>query len=138
MTKSNEADKPHKRCFVVYAHAPQEMDAKEANTIFNAFVSDENIGMLFFHDHFTNPPGGLAILYVNSATEHKILVKADKLSGWNVQIHPLVFSDSPQGLLYQFDWTMSVYRKTRLGKLYESYLESEYKKDIDQNWGGLP
>ncbi len=40
------------RCFLLYALAPSEIPASEANRILNAFIGDPALPLAIFHDHF--------------------------------------------------------------------------------------
>ena len=40
------------RCFLLYAIAPSELPAAEANRTLNAFVADPGLPLAIFHDHF--------------------------------------------------------------------------------------
>jgi len=44
--------KSEKRCWVVWADAPDGTTMRAANDAFNDFVGDESRGLLLFHDHF--------------------------------------------------------------------------------------
>ena len=98
------------RCMLVCALAPEQMKAADANDQFNAFVADRDLPLVLFHDHFIGRSGGCAVFAVNSALEHDALADNDLLSGWNVTMHPLVFSRSPIGFDEQIAFTMKTYR----------------------------
>jgi hypothetical protein len=49
------------RCFLLYALAPSDLPAAEANRILNAFIADPHLPLAVFHDHFIGQPGGIII-----------------------------------------------------------------------------
>ncbi len=100
--------KPH--CYLVYALAPPEMSAAEANRIFNIFIGDRRLPLAVFHDHFIDQPGGLALFYVETPEQRDALLDQQTLAGWQVNAHPLVFADSPSGFDDQIAWTLRTYR----------------------------
>jgi len=98
------------RCFLVYALAPDGTLPSEANRIFNEFVGDRSLPLVLFHDHFIGKPGGIAIFYIENTEEREALFNAKHLSGWNVEIRPLIFSYSPSAFDEQIAYTLSAYR----------------------------
>ena len=98
------------RCFLVHALAPAATPAAEANRQFNAFVADHSLPLAITHDHFIGQPGGFAIFYVSSVAERDVLLNNNHLLGWEVGIHPLIFSRSPAGFDEQTSFTLRAYR----------------------------
>src|SRR5919109_482747 len=81
------------RCHFVYAVAPDDMSASEANDVFNAFLEGSGRGLPVFHDHFTGEPhGGIAVFEVRDDDEEAALTDPAPLAGWRVAVHPLTFS----------------------------------------------
>ncbi|HLD93976.1 MAG TPA: hypothetical protein VI703_07220 [Anaerolineales bacterium] len=98
------------RCFLVYALAPEGMPAAEANRIFNEFVGDWALPLVVFHDHFIGNPGGLAIFFVEDIKQRDLLLDGEHLPGWQVEMHPLIFSYSPAAFDEQIAFTLNAYR----------------------------
>ena len=98
------------RCFLLYAIAPREMPAAEANRILNAFIADPRLPLAIFHDHFIGEPGGIVIFYVESREERDALLSQTYLDGWRVEIQPLIFSHSPSAFDEQIAFTLRAYR----------------------------
>ena len=98
------------RCFLVYALAPQDMPAGEANRLFNAYIGDRRLPLPVFHDHFIGRPGGLAVFFAASEAERQALAASRRLDGWQVAVHPLVFARSPAGFDEQTAFTLRAYR----------------------------
>jgi hypothetical protein len=98
------------RCFLLYALAPKNLPAAEANRILNAFIGDPSLPLAVFHDHFIGQPGGIVIFYVETAEEREALLAQEYLSGWRVEIQPLIFSHSPSALDAQIAFTLRAYR----------------------------
>jgi len=101
-------DKP--RCFLLYALAPGDMPAADANRILNAFIGDPALPLAIFHDHFIGQPGGMVIFYVETPEEREALLAQKYLAGWQVEIQPLIFSHSPAALDAQIAFTLRAYR----------------------------
>ena len=57
------------RCFLLYALAPKDMPAAEANHTLNAFIGDPALPLAIFHDHFIGQAGGIVIFYVETPEE---------------------------------------------------------------------
>lgn len=104
------ADLRHPRCVLVYALAPREMPASEANQIFNKFIGDTDLPLVVFHDHFIGHAGGVAIFYVKSGEEMDSLFHQTHLPGWTLDFRPLVFSHSPAAFDEQIAFTLKAYR----------------------------
>jgi hypothetical protein len=98
------------RCFLVYALAPDGIPAADANRIFNAYIGDRRLPLPVFHDHFIGRPGGLVIFYAATAAERQALAESRWLEGWQVDVHPLIFSRSPAGFDEQTAFTLRAYR----------------------------
>jgi hypothetical protein len=98
------------RCFLVYALAPKAVSAAEANRIFNAFVADRELPLVLFHDHFVGQPGGIAVFYAETADERNALFGQRHLSGWEVEMRPLIFAHSPAAFDEQTAFTLRAYR----------------------------
>jgi hypothetical protein len=98
------------RCFLVYALAPEGLSPAQVNQIFNAYIGDRRLPLVLFHDHFIGQLGGLAIFYAETEAEREALYRPDQLEGWEVKIHPLIYSDSPAGFDEQTAFTLRAYR----------------------------
>jgi hypothetical protein len=98
------------RCFLVYALAPQELGAADANQLFNEFIAEPGLPLALYHDHFIGQPGGIAIFYVESAAERDALLNQTYLDGWQVEFQPLIFSYSPAAFDEQTAFTLRAYR----------------------------
>ena len=98
------------RCFLFYALAPSDLSASEANRILNEFIGDPALPLAVFHDHFIGQPGGIVIFYVETMQEREALLAQTYLSGWHVEIQPLIFSHSPSAFDEQIAFTLRAYR----------------------------
>jgi hypothetical protein len=98
------------RCFLLYALAPGDMPAAEANRILNDFIGDPALPLAIFHDHFIGQPGGIVIFYVETPEERDALLSQKYLEGWHVDIQPLIFSRSPSAFDEQIAFTLRAYR----------------------------
>ena len=98
------------RCFLVYALAPSDLPAAEANRIFNSFIADRNLPLALYHDHFIGEPGGVAIFHVDNPMARDALLNQKHLEGWRVEFQPLVFSYSPSAFDEQTAFTLRAYR----------------------------
>lgn len=98
------------RCFFLLALAPEDLSASQANRDFNAFIGNRSLPLALFHDHFIGQPGGIALFYVKTPDERDALYEAGGLAGWEVQVHPLIFSRSPAGFDEQIAFTLRAYR----------------------------
>jgi hypothetical protein len=106
------------RCYVVYAVAPPEVSASEANEAFNAYIEDRRRGVVVFHDHFTGSPhGGIAVFDVRTEDELALLDDSGPLSGWELGVHALTFSLSAVGFVEQADLTVREYARTSFDEL---------------------
>ena len=61
------------RCYLVYAIAPAETSAREANDRLNEYVADARRGLAVWHDHFIGTHGGAVVLDVRSEEEEALL-----------------------------------------------------------------
>jgi len=98
------------RCFLVYALAPSTIPAREANRAFNEFIADPSLPLPLFHDHFIGQPGGIALFFVDGPSARDSLLATSHLSGWDVDIRPLIFSYSPAAFDEQIAFTLRAYR----------------------------
>jgi hypothetical protein len=98
------------RCFLLYALAPSELPAAEANRILNAFIGDPALPLAIFHDHFIGQAGGIVIFYVETLEARDALLSQTYLDGWQVEIQPLIFSHSPSAFDEQISFTLKAYR----------------------------
>ena len=98
------------RCFLLYALAPADMPAAEANRILNDFIGDPTFPLALFHDHFIGQPGGIVLFYVETTRERDALLAQTYLAGWHVEIQPLIFSHSPSAFDEQIAFTLRAYR----------------------------
>lgn len=98
------------RCFLLYALAPADLPAAEANRMLNEFIGDARLPLAVFHDHFIGQPGGVVVFYVQDAQERDALLSQSHLPGWHVEIQPLVFSYSPAAFDAQTSFTLRAYR----------------------------
>jgi hypothetical protein len=98
------------RCFLVHAIAPSNLSARDANNSLNEYVTDPSRGLAIWHDHFIGTPGGSAIFFVENDAQRHALTEAGTLEGWQVSIHPLIFSHSPSAFDEQIAYTLRAYR----------------------------
>ena len=98
------------RCFLVYALAPADMPASQANHEFNDFIADRDLPLAVFHDHFIGQAGGVAVFFVETRAERDALLDGEHLPGWDVSMHPLIFARSPAAFDEQIAFTLKAYR----------------------------
>lgn len=98
------------RCFLVYALAPENLPASEANRIFNEYIAEPGLPLALYHDHFIGQPGGIAIFFVETPQERDALLDQKFLDGWQVEYQPLIFSYSPAAFDEQIAFTLKAYR----------------------------
>jgi hypothetical protein len=98
------------RCFLVYALAPESLPAAEANRLLNAYTADPRRGLALYHDHFIGQKGGVVVFFVESEAQRQALLEPAGLEGWQVAIHPLIFSYSPSAFDEQIAFTLRSYR----------------------------
>ncbi|MGZ9166559.1 MAG: hypothetical protein ACXW4U_15420 [Anaerolineales bacterium] len=97
-------------CFLLYALAPENVPAAEANRILNEFIGDPALPLAFFHDHFIGQAGGIVIFFVETTEERDALLAQKYLDGWNVESQPRIFSHSPSAFDEQVAFTLKAYR----------------------------
>ncbi len=119
-----------RRCYVLYAEAPAGTRQRDAIPAFNAYCADRTKGVLF-HDHFIGAPGGIGIFWAHSPQVLATLQAPGALVGWRLALHPLVHAADPVRLLYQTDYTMTVYTGRRLRDVALEYEASPYAREID-------
>ncbi|MCG8349482.1 MAG: hypothetical protein MI924_17080 [Chloroflexales bacterium] len=102
------------RCYLVYALAPEQVTAAQANAAFNALVADQTLPLVLFHDHFLGQPGGMAIFYVATPAERDTLITTAPaaLPHWRVDVQPLIFAYNPAAFDEQTAFTLRTYRAT--------------------------
>ncbi len=105
------------RCFLVYALAPNGLSATEANERLNAYTADDTRGVALWHDHFIGRRGGTIILYVETDAQREALKTPGALEGWDVQIHPLIYSRSPSAFDEQIAYTLRAYHNQNWDQL---------------------
>lgn len=98
------------RCFLVYALAPPDLPAAEANRVFNAYLADPALPLPLFHDHFIGTAGGLAVFFVETPAQRDALLERAGLPGWQVEVRPLVYAYSPAAFDEQIAFTLRAYR----------------------------
>ena len=107
-----------RRCYLVYALAPDGMTARDANDRLNAYIEDRTRGLVVFHDHFTGKPhGGVAVFDVETDEERERLAELGPLDGWRVGIHGLTFALTAVGFAEQLALTLEGYRSVTLEEL---------------------
>ena len=70
-----------RRCYLVYAIAPEGTPARDANVVFNEYIADPRRGLVVFHDHFIGDHGGVAVFDVRSESERNALADPAPLLG---------------------------------------------------------
>jgi hypothetical protein len=107
-----------RRCHLVYALAPDGVDAREANDLLNDYVTDRRRGIIVFHDHFTGKPhGGVAVWDVRTEDEAALLGDPGPLSGWDLRVHSLMYALAAQGFAALVDLSLERDAGTSLGQL---------------------
>ncbi len=115
-----------RRCFLVYALAPDGVSARAANDLLNEYIADKRRGIIVFHDHFTGKPhGGVAVWDVRSAEEHALLEDPGLLAGWEVRVHPLTFALAATGFAAQMEFTVEQYGGKTMAELADEEEEDE-------------
>jgi len=100
------------RCYLIYALAPENIKAKEANRIINEMTADASLPLALWHDHFIGQAGGTIIFYVETQDEQVALFNNKHLEGWQVDYRPLIYSFSPSAFDAQIGFTLKNYRAT--------------------------
>lgn len=106
-----------RRCFLVYALAPEGTTARDANDRLNEYVDDSRRGVAVWHDHFVGQHGGAVVLEVGSEEERALLEDPGPLAGWRIAAHPLTFSLTAVGFAAQTSFTLESYRGVSLDDL---------------------
>lgn len=115
-----ELDRGKERCYLVYAVAPAEVTAREANELLNQYIEDRRRGFVIFHDHFTGKPhGGFAVFDVRDREAFNLLEDLGPLAAWSVRVHALTFSLAATGFAAQMALTAEAYGGKRLDQLQE-------------------
>jgi hypothetical protein len=106
------------RCYLIYALAPRQTTASEANDLLNEYVEDRRRGIAVFHDHFTGlPHGGFVVLDAREKDELVLLDYPGPLVGWEIAVHPLTFALAATGFLAQARFTLEQYRGVTFAEL---------------------
>ena len=128
-----ELTKQERGCWAVWAYAPEGTSMRQANDAVNAYVADEARGLVLFHDHFSDRPGGVAIFDVETSDQRDAVQDPGPLAGWEFRAHPLLFAGSALGFLFQCDYTMLGYRAgRRMTTLFDEYRASDLCKRNDE------
>jgi hypothetical protein len=107
-----------RRCYLVYAVAPEGTSAREANDRLNEYIDDQSRGLVVFHDHFTGGAhGGIAVFDVANEEERARLDDAGPLAGWSLGVHGLTFALTAVGFAEQLELTLEGYRGATLDEL---------------------
>jgi hypothetical protein len=101
----------------VYALAPSDANVRSSNHLFNDYISNSRRGLVVFHDHFVNRPGGIAVFDVRSDEEAKMLDNPGPLDGWKIEIYGLAHSITAVGFAAQMNYTLEQYGGTTLDVL---------------------
>jgi hypothetical protein len=105
------------RCHLVYALAPEGVNARDANELLNDYIGDRSRGIVVYHDHFVGRHGGVAVFEVRSEDEEARLGDPGPLQGWRIETHPLTFSLTGIGFVGQVEFTLRNYAGTTLDEL---------------------
>jgi hypothetical protein len=105
------------RCHLVYALAPEGVNASEANDLLNEYIGDRTRGIVVYHDHFIGRHGGVAVFEVRTEEEEAKLADPGPLEGWQLEIYPLTFSLTAVGFVGQTEFTLRNYAGTTLEEL---------------------
>ena len=106
-----------RRCYLVYALAPEGTSAREANATFNEYVADTRRGLAVFHDHFVGRHGGVAVFDIRSEEELGALADPSPLEDWELEVRPLTFALTATGFIAQTEFTLDRYRGITLAEL---------------------
>jgi hypothetical protein len=122
-----------RRCYLVYALAPEGTTARAANDQLNEYIGDRRRGVIVFHDHFTGKPhGGVAVWDVTTDEQVALLEDLGQLAGWDIHVHPLTFALAAGGFAAQMEFTLDAYAGKTLAQL---QVEEE---DDDRFWWRRP
>jgi hypothetical protein len=105
------------RCHLVYALAPEGVNASEANDLLNEYIGDRSRGIVVYHDHFIGRHGGVAVFEVRTDEEEARLADPGPLGGWHLETYPLTFSLTAVGFVGQTEFTLRNYAGTTLEEL---------------------
>ena len=94
---------------MVYALAPDGMNASSANRTINELCEDPETPLALWHDHFLGGPGGCVVFYVENKDQQQALFENKYLVGWKVDYRPMVFSFSPSAFDAQIGYTIKSY-----------------------------
>ena len=108
------------RCYLVYALAPAEISARDANELLNDYIGDPGRGLAVYHDHFVGRHGGIAVFEIRTEQEQAKLADPGPLQGWELASYPLTFSLTAVGFVAQVDFTLRAYRDMHLADLIEA------------------
>jgi hypothetical protein len=104
-----------RRCYLVYAIAPEATSAREANEALSVYIEGPHRGVVVLYDNFARAPrGGVAVFDVRSEDELAMLRDLGPLADWDVRIHALRSSHSAIGFAKQMDFTLREYGGTSL------------------------
>ena len=62
----SELTKQQRGCWAVWAYAPEGTAKRGANDAINEFIAEPARGLVLFHDHFADKPGGMAIFDIET------------------------------------------------------------------------
>jgi hypothetical protein len=111
-------EKTTRRCYLVYAVAPEGTSARDANDRLNQYIEDEDRGLVVFHDHFTGGVhGGIAVFDVGDEAQRARLDDPGPLTGWTLGVHGLTFALTAVGFAEQLELTLDGYRHVTLDEL---------------------
>lgn len=97
------------RCYLVYAIAPNGVNASKVNRIINELVADPDTPLALWHDHFLGGSGGCVVFYVENEEQQQAMFNNRHLAGWIVDYRPMVFSFSPSAFDAQINYTTNNY-----------------------------
>ena len=118
--------KQQRGCWAVWAYAPEGVTMRQASDAINAIVADKARGLVLFHDHFADKPGGMAIFDIETKEQLAALQEPGPVEGWDFRTHPLIFAGGALRFLFQCDYTMQAYRDgRRMTDLFDEYRQSE-------------
>jgi hypothetical protein len=105
------------RCHLVYALAPDGVNARQANELLNDYIGDRSRGVVVYHDHFIGRHGGIAVFEASTEEEVAKLADPGPLEGWQIETFPLTFSLTAVGFVGQAEFTLRNYAGTTLEEL---------------------
>lgn len=105
------------RCHLVYALAPDGVNARQANELLNDYIGDRSRGVVVYHDHFIGRHGGIAVFEAGTEEELAKLADPGPLEGWQIETFPLTFSLTAVGFVGQVEFTLRNYAGTTLEEL---------------------